>query len=467
MNYTLLNKNRPLADIELSDSGYIVGINKIIDAEAFPVGVITDNNINNTVGSLNAWWHSRAIPVSRDGLKFVLQTYGIETTTKLAARSLGLSLSDQYWLKPSGSSIEWQDVNFFTNEFSSDLGDAFFSRGSSKPYLNPMTPDASSNGWLKKKWVIIDGERYLAKAGSAPLLQQPYNEVAASKIMDALGIKHIGYKLIKEEGRPLSLCKNFVTAETEFVPASLIRNVLPKSNNDNEYTHFLKCAEKLQIPNVKEHLDALMTVDFLIENTDRHFGNFGFIRNVETLKFIGPAPVFDNGTSLWCEALNTEIGSWQKVMPFKETHKEQYKLISSYNINYEALENCAQIVNNVLSASPYLDKDRVEKVTEKVANRSRILGNFISSELKNSLKYTAAYNFFRVNNDAVKTGKPATDFDIYRAMLKFGLSEERCNKIIEKSPALKGSFARRMKFNNDLKKSPDIKNLLKNNSLEL
>jgi len=52
-------------------------------------------------------------------------------------------------------------------------------------------------------------------------------------------------------------------------------------------------------------------------------------------------------------------------------------------------------------------------------------------------------------------------------MLKFGLSEERCNKIIEKSPALKGSFARRMKFNNDLKKSPDIKNLLKNNSLEL
>ena len=223
----------------------------------------------------------------------------------------------------------------------------------------------------------------------------------------------------------------------------------------------------MQIPNVKEHLDALMTVDFLIENTDRHFGNFGFIRNVETLKFIGPAPVFDNGTSLWCEALNTEIGSWQKVMPFKETHKEQYKLISSYNINYEALENCAQIVNNVLSASPYLDKDRVEKVTEKVANRSRILGNFISSELKNSLKYTAAYNFFRVNNDAVKTGKPATDFDIYRAMLKFGLSEERCNKIIEKSPALKGSFARRMKFNNDLKKSPDIKNLLKNNSLEL
>lgn len=382
MNYTLLNKNRPLAEIELSDSGFIVAVNKIIDAEAFPVGVITDNNLKNIIGRLNGWWQGRAIPASRDGLKQILQTYGIETTTKLAARSLGLSLSDQYWLKPAGSDIEWQDVNFFTNDFSSDLGDAFFSRGSSKPNINPLTPDASSNGWLKKKWTIIDGKRYLAKAGSVPLLQQPYNEVAASQIMQGLGIEHVEYKLLIEDGRPLSLCKNFVDTETEFVPANLIRSVLPKSKNDNEYTHFVKCAEKLEIPNVKELLDNLLTIDFLIENTDRHYGNFGFIRNVNTLKFTGPAPVFDSGTSLWCEALNTEIGSWQKVMPFKETHKEQSRLINSFNINCNELEKVHEIVKTVLSSSPYLDKERIEKVTLAVENRVRVLGNIINAKSK-------------------------------------------------------------------------------------
>lgn len=382
MNYTLLNKNRPLAEIELSDSGFIVAVNKIIDAEAFPVGVITDNNLKNIIGRLNGWWQGRAIPASRDGLKQILQTYGIETTTILAARSLGLSLSDQYWLKPAGSDIEWQDVNFFTNDFSSDLGDAFFSRGSSKPNINPLTPDASSNGWLKKKWTIIDGRRYLAKAGSVPLLQQPYNEVAASQIMQGLGIEHVEYKLLIEDGRPLSLCKNFVDTETEFVPANLIRSVLPKSKNDNEYTHFVKCAEKLEIPNVKEHLDNLLTIDFLIENTDRHYGNFGFIRNVNTLKFTGPAPVFDSGTSLWCEALNTEIGSWQKVMPFKETHKEQSRLINSFNINCNELEKVHEIVKTVLSFSPYLDKERIEKVTVAVENRVHVLGNIINAKSK-------------------------------------------------------------------------------------
>lgn len=382
MNYKLLNKNRPLADIELSDSGFIVDINKIIDAEAFPVGVITDNNLKNTVGRLNSWWQGRAIPASRDGLKQILQAYDIETTTKLSARSLGLSLSDQYWIKPAGSDIEWQDVNFFTNDFSNDLGDAFFSRGSSKPNISPMTPDASSNGWLKKKWTIIDGERYLAKAGSVPLLQQPYNEVAASQIMQLLGIEHVEYRLVIEEGRPLCLCKNFVDTETEFVPANLIRNVLPKSKNDNEYTHFLKCAEKLQISNAKEYLNSLMAIDFFIENTDRHYGNFGFIRNVNTLKFVGAAPVFDSGTSLWCEALNSEIGSWQKVMPFKETHKEQIRLVDSFDINPNELEKVSEIVKTILSSSPYLDKERVEKITVAAENRARVLGNIINAKSK-------------------------------------------------------------------------------------
>ena len=382
MNYKLLNKNRLLADIELSDSGFIVDINKIIDAEAFPVGVITDNNLKNTVGRLNSWWQGRAIPASRDGLKQILQAYDIETTTKLSARSLGLSLSDQYWIKPAGSDIEWQDVNFFTNEFSNDLGDAFFSRGSSKPNISPMTPDASSNGWLKKKWTIIDGERYLAKAGSVPLLQQPYNEVAASQIMQLLGIEHVEYRLVIEEDRPLCLCKNFVDTETEFVPANLIRNILPKSKNDNEYTHFLKCAEKLQVSNAKEYLNSLMAIDFLIENTDRHYGNFGFIRNVNTLKFVGAAPVFDSGTSLWCEALNSEIGSWQKVMPFKETHKEQIRLVDSFDINPNELEKVSEIVKTILSSSPYLDKERVEKITVAAENRARVLGNIINAKSK-------------------------------------------------------------------------------------
>lgn len=39
-----------------------------------------------------------------------------------------------------------------------------------------ISPDNTSDGWLKKKWTIIDGKRCLIKSGSAPFFQEPLNE---------------------------------------------------------------------------------------------------------------------------------------------------------------------------------------------------------------------------------------------------------------------------------------------------
>ena len=376
--YILMNKNRPLVEVQLSDAGFITEAFTVFDNEAFPVG-INPADEKTLVARLNEWWYSRIIPASRDGLKFILHLYDVESASVLSKRSLGLSLSDQYWINPVGSDLTWDDINFFTNDFSTELGESFFSRGSSKPAINPFTPDASSNGWLKKKWVKIDGQTYLAKAGSAPLLQQPYNEVAVSQIAEALAIEHVAYKIIMEANRPLCLCKNFIDVDTELVPAHFVRSVLPKGKNESDYQHFLRCAEHLQIPDVKDFLNNMMALDFLVENTDRHYGNFGFIRDVNTLKFLGPAPLFDNGTSLWCEALNLEIGTYQKAMPFKQNHKEQIKLLAAPSFVAPNIEQAEAIVRDVLGQSPFLDADRVERIGEAVGNRARVLTNVINT----------------------------------------------------------------------------------------
>jgi len=373
-----MNKNRPLVEVQLSDAGFITEAFTVFDNEAFPVG-INPADEKTLVARINEWWYSRIIPASRDGLKFILHLYDVESASVLSKRSLGLSLSDQYWINPIGSDLTWDDINFFTNDFSTELGESFFSRGSSKPAINPFTPDASSNGWLKKKWVKIDGQTYLAKAGSAPLLQQPYNEVAVSQIAEALAIEHVAYKIIMEANRPLCLCKNFIDVDTELVPAHFVRSVLPKGKNESDYQHFLRCAEHLQIPDVKDFLNNMMALDFLVENTDRHYGNFGFIRDVNTLKFLGPAPLFDNGTSLWCEALNLEIGTYQKAMPFKQNHKEQIKLLAAPSFVAPNIEQAEAIVRDVLGQSPFLDADRVERIGEAVGNRARVLTNVINT----------------------------------------------------------------------------------------
>lgn len=147
---------------------------------------------------------------------------------------------------------------------------------------------------------------------------------------------------------------------------------------DNSPTSKITCAEYLQIPGTKDYINNFLTIDYLTENTDRHYGNFGFIRNINTLKFISPAPIFDNGTSLWNNCLDSEIGEWQSCMPFKKNHREQIKLVTSFNISEQSLKKCERIIKNELSKSPLLSPHRIDKISKYVGNRARLLENIIS-----------------------------------------------------------------------------------------
>ena len=43
----------------------------------------------------------------------------------------------------------------------------------------------------------------------------------------------------------------------------------------------------------------MILTDFVISNTDEHFMNFGVLRDTDTMKLLGPAPVFDSGNSMF------------------------------------------------------------------------------------------------------------------------------------------------------------------------
>ncbi len=131
-----------------------------------------------------------------------------------------------------------------------------------------------------------------------------------------------------------------------------------------------------------ENLDNLFIVDFFIENTDRHYGNFGFIRDVNSLKFLGAAPVFDSGTSLWCKSPIEEIGSWDICNPLMKTQREQLKFVKNWNVNIAKLDGLGGIAANVLSQNKYIDAKRCDKICKFLGNRARVLKNTIIAKLK-------------------------------------------------------------------------------------
>ena len=47
----------------------------------------------------------------------------------------------------------------------------------------------------------------------------------------------------------------------------------------------------------------MLVFDALIYNEDKHFGNFGLLRDNRTGEIVAPAPIFDNGLSLFALAM--------------------------------------------------------------------------------------------------------------------------------------------------------------------
>ena len=219
MNYTLMHKDIPVLGIALDDGGTkITRVGELYHREDLPVGVpITWDKADRA--ALNAWWTNRFIPSARSGLVDALSQLGFPNPQQVISRNLGLSLSDHYWIKPADSNLSWNEVNFFENAFSPDVGDTLLGKLSKTSGIDLRSPDWTCDGNLRKRWAILDGKRCLVKAGSGPFQQQPFNEVIAYKMADRLGIPHIPYALLWDEGLPYSVCEDFVTPNTELIPA--------------------------------------------------------------------------------------------------------------------------------------------------------------------------------------------------------------------------------------------------------
>lgn len=330
-------------------------------------------------GLLNEWWTDRSIPASRSGIREALETMGLANTGALLVRCYGLSLSDQYWICPEDSGLTWDKINFFDHDFSDDIGDILFGAEKKADRLDFSSPDNTSDGNLKKRWKIIDGTRCLVKGGSNPFRQQPFNEVIASEIMARLDIPHIPYIVTWSKGAPYSVCENFVTRNTELIPAWRILRTQKKNNSVSVYQHFINCCETLGINDPAPFLDRMLTVDYIIANEDRHFNNFGVLRDAETLRWLGFAPIYDSGSSLGYDKMPAQIRSGKEVIckPFKNHHEEQLRLVSDFSwIDFDRLTDVPDLITDILSADgadEYVGKDRISAISDSVARRIQTL----------------------------------------------------------------------------------------------
>ena len=268
-----------------------------------------DFNNNSFRTNLSEWFKGRGIPSWRDKLDLLLHRLNIHTSDELLDKAFGLSLSDQYWIKPYDSNIKYEDINFFDHDFdylefleaSLSLNSKIISKKASL-----KTPNNTTDGMLKKAWIIEDEKRYLLKGGYKNEILQPFNEVLASEICERLGFNHVTYVIDKYKDMVVSKCQCFINKDTEFITAYQVKNDMVRHDNIDDYEDYVKILEENGIEKAREKMENMYILDFLIMNEDRHLNNFGIIRDVNTLKWLDVAPIFDNGQSLNIQDYNEE-----------------------------------------------------------------------------------------------------------------------------------------------------------------
>lgn len=303
----LMNKNTKIlqADFDTATGGF-TDIIEIYNMNYAPyiIKEIYDNKNNNIDflrAYLSSWFKGRGIPSWRDKLDLLMHRLNINAPYELLDKAFGLSLSDQYWLKPLDTNLTYNDVNFFDNDFDyASFLEASLSKNSNvlKTDSSLKTPNNTTDGMLKKAWIIDNNIRYLLKGGYKNESLQPFNEALASQICKSLEFNHVAYTLTTYKNTIVSKCPCFITKDTEFITCNQIMCGKKRHGNIKDYEEYINILEKNGIKNARIKMENMYILDYLIMNEDRHLNNFGIIRDVNTLKWLDVAPIFDNGQSL-------------------------------------------------------------------------------------------------------------------------------------------------------------------------
>lgn len=246
---------------------------------------------------IESWIKHRSIPKNRAYVDTLLSSLGLSINRPLDIISVskGLSLNDCYWLKQEDSSDSFASVNLYDNRFSRVLGQiAFTGYGSSNVSGLTSSPEFTTNGMLPKCWRRIDGKIYLYKGGTMGASNtgnEPYSEFYAYQIGKILGVNAVPYSLSKWKNTLCSTCELFTSKDVSFVP---VGRIVRSGGMQAVRAYYKKLGGEFE-----KALNDMFIFDALIFNTDRHYGNFGFLIDSHTNEINAPAPLFDHGNSLF------------------------------------------------------------------------------------------------------------------------------------------------------------------------
>lgn len=315
---------------ETLDSGHYYLMNKndiVLEFVEIPYGSFTTLNIIPDSIQLSYPWlpeinrfiESRTIVSNRKTIEALLSNLGVTSRFDIVKATYGVSLVDTLWVKNINDRRSWESVSPFSKDHNFDISWFFDKSSTIKEKLQLERPEYSTDGNFPKCWLTRNGKHYLIKCGSQGASNtglEPFSELYARQIEQALALDDISvnYNLecidyasfnaeykqsyglqmnvqgyLPSTYRIASNCECFTSEELGLVTAAQLNLTSYKSVLDFAETISLECREKIA---------GQLLLDCLTVNTDRHFGNIGFLYNNNSFSIADIAPIYDNNLAL-------------------------------------------------------------------------------------------------------------------------------------------------------------------------
>lgn len=274
-----------------------------------------DGRLNNLT-NFYYWCSSRVLTLDRKYAKEILRAIGANQATTDKDRAMiavsyhGLSLTDVFWIRAAKENISFDELNLYSHSLSDAFADVSL-RGKDITIQNAeliMSRDAAGDmgtpGVAPKAWIRENDVFYLLKDGD---LRDVDAELLASKIAGCFRVDHVPYEEARFNGLKVSKCKIITSEQTSIVSYEFIDVYCANRGID-----------KLDFVLKKDRYAYYMMniIDYLIGNTDRHWGNWGFFVDNSTNKLKGLYSLmdfnkaflsYDNVDGAKCQTVNRSI----------------------------------------------------------------------------------------------------------------------------------------------------------------
>lgn len=234
------------------------------------------------------WLSKRATPLNRKNADKIYQAVGQlreKAELGLMLQTHALSINDNYWIasKKDLNNLSWDNINLYRNKISNSLMQlAFTGSGPATITDSELSPEFTGQGTYAKCFRRTSTGLEICKQGT---IEEIWAELYSSIGCRLLGIPCVEYRAGKLFGIQASISTIATNEQVSWVSAFDFAHFVEEAYNEYIYNF----AEKW----FKVMYYALILIDGLFLNEDRHLQNWSIQVSGDTNEIQGMAPLYD------------------------------------------------------------------------------------------------------------------------------------------------------------------------------